>query len=96
VTPVVDAKTITAALGGKWSEKQGYCRCPLHNDRRPSLAVKDGDCGVVVHCPAQRLRGCHDRVAGLLASHLNASSKKRPIAWRSRLTASSTEIPVFG
>jgi putative DNA primase/helicase len=33
------------------------CRCPVHNSRSPSLSLRDGDRGLVVHCHA----GCDPR-----------------------------------
>lgn len=37
----MDARAITAALGGKWAGSYGLARCPVHADRTPSLKVKD-------------------------------------------------------
>jgi putative DNA primase/helicase len=48
------ASKIIHALSGR----NGVCRCPVHDDRRPSLSVKDAaDGDVVVHCFA----GCDYR-----------------------------------
>jgi putative DNA primase/helicase len=60
----VTAAEIAAALGG--AQRSGawwYCRCPAHDDRTPSLSLRDGDRGIVVHCHA----GCdaHDVLAVL-------------------------------
>jgi hypothetical protein len=52
------AAEIAAALGaahrsgGWWS-----CRCPAHDDRSPSLSLRDGDRGLIVRCWA----GCDPR-----------------------------------
>src|SRR4051794_25717263 len=49
----VDAKAITAALGGRWHGRYGLCRCPVHADRTPSLKVKEDprkSDGVDLHC----------------------------------------------
>jgi len=72
--PLVALKNYTAAevaaiLHGH-PEGSGYlCRCPVlthgkgRGDRRPSLGVSDGRCGVVFHCFA----GCsHDQVAAAI------------------------------
>lgn len=40
-----NAKTLTKALGGRWSGNSGSARCPAHRDRTPSLSIKDGDDG---------------------------------------------------
>ncbi len=44
------ANELIAALGG--NQKTGMCRCPAHDDRTPSLSVKDGRKRVVFHCHA--------------------------------------------
>lgn len=43
----MDARAITAALGGRWFGEKGLARCPTHNDRSPSLSVRDGDDGAI-------------------------------------------------
>jgi len=53
-----EAERITRALGGHWSGAQGVARCPAHEDRNPSLSLKDGDSGgLLVYCHA----GCDFR-----------------------------------
>src|SRR5215469_765127 len=45
------AAEIAAVLGGRRTGDQYMCPCPAHDDRKPSLAVRDGDDGrVLVHC----------------------------------------------
>ncbi|MHC2582663.1 hypothetical protein ACVI1J_005162 [Bradyrhizobium diazoefficiens] len=52
----MSAEDIARGLNGRQTGGQWMCRCPAHEDRRPSLAVRDGDDGrVLVHCFA----GCH-------------------------------------
>ena len=46
------AREIVRALGGRWHGGYGVCRCPAHDDRSPSLSVKDGHDG-------QLLAKCH-------------------------------------
>src|SRR5689334_11834217 len=47
----MDAREVTANLGGKWTGRQGSARCPAHDDRHPSLSVSDGANGkLLVHC----------------------------------------------
>lgn len=38
---MTDAREITLALGGRWCGSYGLCRCPCHDDRSPSLKIKD-------------------------------------------------------
>ena len=48
---MMDARALTAALGGKWSGGSGIARCPAHDDRSPSLSITDGATGrPVLHC----------------------------------------------
>ena len=54
-TPLtMDARQLTAALGGTWrGGNYGSARCPSHDDRHPSLSIRDGDDGkVLVFCNA--------------------------------------------
>ncbi len=49
----MDARGITKALGGKWAGRSGLARCPVHDDRTPSLKVSDDprkDDGIDVVC----------------------------------------------
>lgn len=55
---MTDARTLTQALGGRWANGSGMCCCPAHEDRRPSLSIKDGDKGYpVFNC----FKGCDYR-----------------------------------
>jgi hypothetical protein len=51
---------IISALGGDLHT--GKCRCPCHDDRTPSLQIKNGDkVPVIVHCFSTALGRNHDR-----------------------------------
>lgn len=41
---------IVEALGGRWVESGGMCRCPAHDDHTPSLSVRPGDRRLLFHC----------------------------------------------
>jgi hypothetical protein len=56
----MDARTITIALGGRWCGGYGLASCPAHDDRDPSLKIKDDprkSDGIDLHCFA----GCEWR-----------------------------------
>ncbi len=38
----MNAREITKALGGHWHGTYGTARCPAHDDREPSLSIRDG------------------------------------------------------
>ena len=66
---MIDAKTISDALGGKKSGSGFLSRCPAHADSSPSLRISDGDNGFpVVKCHA----GCAQQsvIAALQAKNL--------------------------
>jgi hypothetical protein len=47
MTAVEIARVLGAARrSGKWCS----CRCPAHDDRSPSLSLRDGEYGLIVHC----------------------------------------------
>lgn len=45
-------KAIVVALGGVWRMSQGQCHCPAHDDRTPSLALREKDGRTLVRCHA--------------------------------------------
>ncbi|MEM9355837.1 MAG: toprim domain-containing protein [Pseudomonadota bacterium] len=44
------AERLTRALGGKWHGGYGMACCPAHDDSKPSLSIKDGRNGLLLHC----------------------------------------------
>lgn len=77
VSSAVDAREITAGLGGRWTGRQGSARCPAHEDRHPSLSVSDGADGkVLVHCHT----GCNqlDVIDGLKTRGLWPENQPTP------------------
>ncbi len=42
IIPAMNAQEITKALGGSWHGSYGTARCPAHDDREPSLSIRDG------------------------------------------------------
>lgn len=74
---MMDAYTITIALGGKWSGGKGVACCPAHDDRTPSLSLADGADGrLLLHCHA----GCDFRdIMGALRGLISGRGPFRPI-----------------
>ncbi len=38
----MNARELTTALKGRWNGSSGTARCPAHDDREPSLSIRDG------------------------------------------------------
>lgn len=55
--PSQDTINLVTALRGTWHGSYAMCRCPAHDDRTPSLSIRQGLSGVLVHCFA----GCNPR-----------------------------------
>ena len=59
--PTRETIDLVSRLRGRWHRDYAMCHCPAHEDRTPSLSIRQGDKGVLVHCfagcaPAQILR----------------------------------------
>ena len=49
----MNAETLAKALGGRKAGGGWTARCPAHDDRTPSLSIRDGDDGkVLIRCHA--------------------------------------------
>jgi hypothetical protein len=75
----MDARAITVALGGRWCGRYGLAPCPAHDDRDPSLKVKDDprkSDGIDLHCFA----GCEwrDVKAALKQQDLISGEWRKP------------------
>jgi putative DNA primase/helicase len=53
----MSAETIAKALGGRRAGSCWMARCPAHEDREPSLSIRDRGGTVLLHCHA----GCDQR-----------------------------------
>jgi hypothetical protein len=47
---MMDARSVTKALGGCWHGRYGMACCPVHDDRKPSLSIRDGERLLIVNC----------------------------------------------
>lgn len=78
--PTQELRHLVQRLGGRWSGDTAICRCPAHDDRTPSLSIRQGDRGILVTCHA----GCDGRIvmralAGLVPiPRFNASAHGAP------------------
>lgn len=70
----MDAEKLTRDLGGTWHGSYGMIRCPVHNDKTPSVSLRDGDSALLVKCHA----GC-DSTQVLKALGSGAASYSPPI-----------------
>jgi putative DNA primase/helicase len=87
---MTDAAALTRQLGGTWhSGNPGYglVNCVAHDDRTPSLSIRDGDHGVRVHCFA----GCNSRdvLAALCRRQLIQDRAPQPLPRPARSTKSN-------
>lgn len=48
--PTQEAVDIVASLRGNWHGSYALCRCPAHSDNTPSLSIRQGNKGILVHC----------------------------------------------
>lgn len=48
--PTQDLIDLVGTLGGSWSGNVAMVRCPAHDDREPSLSLRQGDRGILVTC----------------------------------------------
>ncbi|MEW6001021.1 MAG: hypothetical protein AB1729_19740 [Pseudomonadota bacterium] len=48
--PTQETIDIVAALKGRWHGFYAMCVCPAHADRTPSLSIRQGERGILVHC----------------------------------------------
>jgi hypothetical protein len=50
---MMSARAIVKSLGGMWCGRYGLARCPVHDDRKPSLKIRDDPNkrdGIDLHC----------------------------------------------
>lgn len=70
---------IVAALRGKWHGSYALCHCPAHADRKPSLSIRQGHHGLLVHCFA----GCSaERVLRAIAQLSVRAGEGTPVSFR--------------
>lgn len=75
----MNARELTAILGGRWCGSYGLARCPAHDDENPSLSIGDGEKAVLLKCFAgcefQSIRSAIDaRRAGAVSPAVSERS----------------------
>lgn len=48
--PTAETMEVVKRLGGTWHGDYAMCKCPAHDDSKPSLSIKQGDTSILVHC----------------------------------------------
>lgn len=48
--PTAETRNVVSRLRGKWHGDYAMCHCPAHDDRNPSLSLRQGEKGILVHC----------------------------------------------
>jgi hypothetical protein len=48
--PTTETLRLVDRLGGTWHGNVASCRCPAHDDRTPSLSIRQGDRSILVTC----------------------------------------------
>jgi putative DNA primase/helicase len=76
----MNARELTLALGGRWHGSYNTTRCPAHNDRNPSLTIRDGHTAPLVSCKA----GCarDDVIESLKAMGLWSKPNGERVPWQ--------------
>lgn len=96
--PSQELVDLVGALRGVWHGSYAMCRCPAHADAQPSLSLRQGDRGIIVHCFA----GCQsDDILRELRRIKPAAGSPMPEYRRPRSNANVIRIwnqglPIFG
>lgn len=48
--PTAETRNVVSRLKGKWHGDYAMCHCPAHDDSNPSLSLRQGEKGILVHC----------------------------------------------
>jgi len=48
--PTAETLAIVERLGGRWNGRYALVPCPAHEDRTPSLSIRQGRQSILVHC----------------------------------------------
>ena len=80
--PTQELIDLVHALRGHWSGWRAMCLCPAHDDSSPSLSLRQGERGILVHC-----------FAGCSAENVLRELQRVRIFERGRPPEAKTSIP---
>lgn len=86
------AASIVKSLGGDWKPSGAMCRCPAHDDHRPSLSVRVGEHSILFKCFAgcstvdiiRALRGDRQRIPSTDSVATTSDGHERQLTGRIR------------
>ena len=96
--PTQELVNLVGTLGGTWSGFSAMCQCPAHEDRSPSLSLRQGDTGILVHCFA----GCDNLAVLRELQRITPGLGYSPPAWREQPKSSNVDrlwdesVPISG
>ena len=80
--PNQDTINLVAGLRGTWYGSYAMCCCPAHSDRTPSLSIRQGMRGILVHCFA----GCQPRDVLRALRHISRVPDVSALHWHDATT----------
>lgn len=90
--PSQELVDLVGTLGGTWSGQSALCRCPAHDDRSPSLSIRQGDRGFLVHCYA----GCDSSDVLRELGRIVPGRRYETPTWRDGPTRSANVERIWG
>jgi hypothetical protein len=77
--PTAETLAIVARLGGHWNGRYALVPCPGHEDRTPSLSIRQGRHSILVHCFAGCDGGNVMRAMRQVLGHAVTSQRALPV-----------------
>lgn len=77
--PTAETLAIVARLGGHWNGRYALVLCPAHEDRTPSLSIRQGRHSILVHCFAGCDGGDVMRAIRNVLGHRVGSQRALPV-----------------
>lgn len=77
--PTAETLAIVGRLGGHWNGRYALVPCPAHEDRTPSLSIRQGQHSILVHCFAGCDSGDVMRAIRHVLGHPVGSQRALPV-----------------